>query len=407
MKAEVQDIEVRAVQTGDEMLQACDLIAKVHAVDYFSAIHWLSKTGEGYPGFRREHTRIARWRGELAGAVRVNVETLRLGEARLRMGGFGWVTTSPAHRNRGVGRALMAGTLAYLRELGCHVSMLFGIPNFYHRFGFTTTLSDYATIVRVPEIAEAGTPDCKVRPGKPGDIRAIQRIHNANDSETACSIVRTAAHIGNQWERWKDVRVITDPQGAVAGYYLPRQADDELVVEEAGVTGRAICAALLSACARQAADACLPRIRLRVPPPHPLGRYLLEFQSVHEMRTHRNGEGMMAFVSLGETLESMIPEWESRLARHAARAYRTEATLVVDGAPYRVRANRGAIDIANTPGKNKFGCSAAELMHLVTGFRFLDDVHALQRRIITAEARELLGVIFPKRAPYVSPPDRF
>ena len=115
----------------------------------------------------------------------------------------------------------------------------------------------------------------------------------------------------------------------------------------------------------------------------------------------------MTFVDVGEALESMIPEWESLLARSAARDDRAELTFVVNNAPYRIRANCGAMDVANVPGKNKVGLTAAELMHLVTGYRLAQDVLAARRRIVTPEARALIGVLFPKRAPYVWHFDRF
>ena len=58
---------------------------------------------------------------------------------------------------------------------------------------------------------------------------------------------------------------------------------------------------------------------------------------------------MLAFVDLEETFEHMIPEWERCLKHSSALELRTEATLVIDGVPMRIRANRGAIDLARSP----------------------------------------------------------
>ena len=46
-------------------------------------------------------------------------------------------------------------------------------------------------------------------------------------------------------------------------------------------------------------------------------------------------------------------------------------------------------------------------MHLVTGYFHVEDILAKRRRMITAEARALLEVTFPKRDPYVWQFDRF
>ena len=418
---QVSEIAVKPVETDEELRLANDLMAKIHFADFFEALSWLDTSGAGYPNFLREHTRIAIRHGEIAGALRLNTETIRIGEARLKTGGLGWVSTAPRHRHHGVARLLIADTLRYMKRQGYHASMLFGIPNFYHRFGFTTTLAEYAIIVNCAEAATTSVRDFKLRQGKPGDLSAIQRIHNGNDGDVACSLLRSTAHMTNKWDRWsKGLKVLTTEHGKVVAYLNAQGGQDELVVSELGVlegagqgTDRApsmnedVCGAVLTACAEAAVAESVGRIRYQVPPPHPFARFLLKFASVHEMRVVRDRGGMMTFVDVGEALESMIHEWESLLARSAVRDDRAELTFVVNNAPYRIRANCGAMDVANVPGKNKVGLTAAELMHLVTGYRLAQDVLAARRRIVTPEARALIGVLFPKRAPYVWHFDRF
>jgi len=125
------------------------------------------------------------------------------------------------------------------------------------------------------------------------------------------------------------------------------------------------------------------------------------------MHLERDRGGMLAFVDLAEALESMVPEWEGLVGRSAVADRRCEATLVVEGCSYRVRAHRGAVDIAETPGKNKFSVSNTDLMKLLTGYSHLDAVFSQQRRLIAPDARAFLAAIFPKRNPYVHTFDRF
>ena len=223
------DLVVRPLETDDELRLANDLMAKVHG-DYFSNLHWLETYGAGYPGFRREHTRIALWRGQLAGSLRLNTETIRLGEARLKMGGLCWVTTTPRHRRMGVCRALMFDTINYMKNHNYHVSMLFGIPNFYHQFGFSTTLADYAVVLDTLAVSLLFGAEFKVREAKPGDIAAVQRIHAANDTGVACSLLRSSAHMTNRWERCKGMRVLTTDQGKVVAYLVARGCGHEQVL---------------------------------------------------------------------------------------------------------------------------------------------------------------------------------
>ena len=403
----MRELELRSVANDDELARANELMAKAHYRTFFDALHWLETCGVGYPGFQREHTRIALWHGELAGALRVTTHTIRIGEARLKTGGLGWITTESRHRHRGVARELMCDTLNYLKGQQYHLSMLFGIPNFYHRFGFVSSLAEYAALVPVTEEVMVPHAPYRTRPGKPGDIQAIQKIHYADDAEVACSHVRSSAHITNKWEHWKSVRVLTDEVGKVLAYFLPHRLEDEILVEESGVSDRSWCGAVTHAAAAMAMEECVSKIRFAGPPTHPLIQYLHQYKSTHEMRIHRDEGGMMAFVNLGEALESMIPEWESRLLRSAVRDVRTEFTLLIERKPYRVRANRGAVDIDGTNGKNKVSLTPQELIHLLTGYGFLPEILELKRRMLTPPARAFLEAVFPTRTPYVWAVDRF
>ena len=400
------ELVVRGAESAEETRQANELMAKAQW-NYFDAIRWMENTGDGYPGYAREHTRMAWLHGELAGALRLTTDTIRIGEARLKMGGLGWVTTASHHRHQGVARELIGDALHYMKSHGYHVAMLFGIPNFYHRFGFTTALAEYSTTVTVAEAAEVPHDPFRIRPAKPGDIPALQRIHAGNDTDVACSLLRSAAHITNKWGRWKPAQAITNPDGRVTGYLLPRGADETLHVEDFGVADRACCGALLKACADIAAADYRSRIRFAGPPSHPFLQFLHQYKSIHETEITRNQGGMMTFIDIGEALESMIPEWENLLSRSAARTLKTEITLLVDKRPFRIRAHRGVVDVAQTSGANKVSLSAAELMHLTTGYRYLDEILSQRRRILNAEGKGLLTAIFPKRTPYVWVIDRF
>lgn len=401
------DLAVRGVTSDEERTQAHDLMAKTFGPNYFEVRQRLDNVLVRYPGFQPEHTRIATRNGQVAGALRITTDTIRLGEARLKMGGFGWVAVDDAFRKQGVATQLIEDALAYMRTHSYHVSLLFGVVDFYHRFGFSTMLSDYVTSVDVLEAETAETAPYRVRAGKPGDIRAIHKLHNQDESDIACSIVRSTAHVTNQWERWKPVRVITDDKGKVRAYFLPQVQRNELLIEELGIADHDACGALLHACAELAVEHHAPRIRFAAPPSHPFLKYLLRYESKYEMHVKRNRDGMMAVVNLGETLESMIPEWENQLAMSNLFQECVEVTVLIDRKPWRVRAHRGALDVMPQSGENKVSFSHGEFVQLLCGYRYLDEVLATRRRILTPVGRAFLEVLFPKRTPFVWPVDHF
>jgi predicted N-acetyltransferase YhbS len=88
-------------------------MAKAHG-NYYDSLRKV-QTHAGYPNHRPEFTRLAYWEGELAGTLRITSDTIRLGEARLHMGGLGWVSTAETHRHKGIARELLADTMNFLR----------------------------------------------------------------------------------------------------------------------------------------------------------------------------------------------------------------------------------------------------------------------------------------------------
>ncbi|MCP4639910.1 MAG: GNAT family N-acetyltransferase [bacterium] len=401
------DIRTKGVENADELKKTNDLLARIHAEgDYPGALRWLESCGAAYPSYLREHTRIAVSKKEIVGGLRLLTDTIRVGEARLTMGGLGWVSTGERHRKKGICRRLMDDTLAYMRAHGYHVSMLFAIPDFYHRFGYTATIIDHTITVDTVE-ALTFENSFKVRRAKPGDIPALIRIHEANDRDTVCSVVRSSGHMAARWDFIEGLQVLLDPCGKVIGYYMASVQKSHLAVRELGIEERGLSAAILHAAGETADAADRSTIRFSVPPSHPFAHYLLQFKSRHETRIDRDEGGMLAFINMGETLELMVPEWESCIADSPVRDMRTEMTLIVDGATYRIRANRGAIDVAGLAGRNKITITDADLMHLVTGYRYPEDILDRCRTVVTSEARALFRAIFPKRAPYVWPADMF
>ena len=313
------DLVIKAVENDDELHSVNDLMIKIHYGDYYEGMQWIESTGASFPDFRREHNRMAILDGQLAGALRITSHTIRIGEARLRMGGFGWVSTNPQYRKRGVARELIKDSLLYMKAY-----------------------------------------------------------------------------------------VLTDAKGKVFAYFIPRLTDNEFILDESGAWKREDCAALVHACASMAHDGYRARLRFVMPPEHCISRFLMQYRSTHETRLTREEGGMLAPVNMLECLESMLPEWENQLQLHNLTTNDCEVSLYIDKRSYRLRSHHGVIDITdNFVGKNRVGLTQQNFIHLLTGYRFLDDVLAERRRILTPDGRALLSALFPKRSPFVWPIDRF
>jgi predicted acetyltransferase len=399
------EIRVKSVETQEEWQRCADVMADEHATNQ-PARRWLISHSEQYPNYRREHTRIALAGDDVAGAVRITTDTIRIGEARLKMGGIGWLTVADRFRRKGVASLLIADAQAYMRAHNYHVSMLFGIPNFYEKFGYATALVDHSILIDATEARGFHTP-FRMRLARPSDITSLQKIHNNTDSDTTCSLLRSSAHFKNRWMRFADWRLLSDEQGRILAYLYPRAEYGSLNVIEIGLSDPSLKGALLGAAGEMAFEQSLPQIRFFVPPRHAFARYMQQFRTIHETRYENNAGGMMAFVDILEALENMIPEWESRLQQSHEGELRCEVTFVVDRKNISLRSNRGAVDVAARSTRHKIALKSQELLHLVIGYRRVDDLLETKPILLPPEIRQLLATIFPARTPFVWPYDRF
>ncbi|MFP4173257.1 MAG: GNAT family N-acetyltransferase [Candidatus Hydrogenedentota bacterium] len=405
MGQDAMEFAIRAPQNEQELRRAHSLLARTFAEEGAPAVYWRNGYSAAYPGSSAEYTRLAFAGEELAGVLRITSETVRLGEARLKVGGLGPGPVVSRRKNAGAARLLLEDALKHLRERKYHLALLFGDPRLHYPLGFTTAFPEYFVLLDVAEGLTFEAPHA-VRPAKPGDLAAIQRIHNANDAAAPFSVLRSTAHFTNKWTQHEDAHVITNADGAVLAYAITaRHGGPYLDVLEAGAAEHAAQPYLIRAVADQADEANCARLRFHAPPTHCLARYLQQFPSVHEAHHTSGGGGMAALIDTAETLESMIPEWESRLAASSLRTQHTEATLVAgDGEAYRIRAHRGAVDVAPIKGYNRFPISRKNLLELVLGCREAGDIFTgakEQPTLQAPEAWQLVRTLFPRRTPYV------
>ena len=66
---------------------------------------------------------------------------MRIGAAIVRVDGIGGVETPEAHRMRGYARRLLETTVEHMRRGKAALSFLYGIQDFYPKFGYATVAS--------------------------------------------------------------------------------------------------------------------------------------------------------------------------------------------------------------------------------------------------------------------------
>ena len=398
-------ITFKGVETDEELRRAHLLMTSQDPAPYTPSIHWLNHHAERYPQYFREHTRIACVNGDVVAALRITTDTMRIGEARLKVGGIGWI----AHKSDStIIHSLVEETTRYLQEHRYHISVIFAPIHAYTENGYAQSLNDNTIKLPLDKIRHPPIPNQCIRAMKPGDISAILQIYTDKYRHVPCSILREYTHMSIKWDVLKQATVLTSLKGVVEGYWLSSVKGDEVHIYEIAMQHDVQYSSVLAYCKTLAHDHLTTRLVLHIPHEHPLTQYLhnssLPIEYAHATSPNK---GLVRIIDLEETLESMIPEWEHRIHKSLLRERHCEVTMMVEGTPYRIRIHYGVLDIAKQVGKNKFTVSRQTFTHLLTGFDHFGEIWSQDRRLINREGKALLEVLFPKLNPYITPFDHY
>ncbi|MBD3236004.1 MAG: GNAT family N-acetyltransferase [Candidatus Eisenbacteria bacterium] len=180
--------------------------------------------------------------------------TLELGGVPVPAAEMGIVATAAAHRGRGLQQALVEQFRERMRQRGCLLSHIQGIPHFYRRYGYEHALPlEGGLRLALPQALQpshppahlahplAGTSAAGFRLACQADWPAIARLHretaralamrSVRDPETWDYLRERTPHSDMRCEDW----LLTGADDEAAGYFrLPAQHfGDELTVNEA------------------------------------------------------------------------------------------------------------------------------------------------------------------------------
>ena len=379
---------------------------------------------------------------------------MRIGAAVVRMDGIGGVGTEEEFRNRGYSRRVMETAIEEIRRGDAALSTLFGIEDFYQKFGYETIGPEYTVIL---PLADAAAPTRSLprgwcfRPLTADDMPAVKWLYHANTRRATGALVRhdvgddpsqtawlatvnpDARKIGlRAWNKLQAIaaesgedacRVLVDEQGRIAAYawyganwwmgVRRRDLPGAFHIAEAMARDAEAADALLLACGtwgHEARSDC-DSIALAIPP-----EGLLAWGAAYEggqMRAvyTRGGEFMGRVLDVGRLLWQLQPELAARV-----RSARLPLALRAPGRlTFRTDEGEAAIVITADDVFVDGGANGELIVELpqtalarlcLGGFDPADVLARLPTRP-DREVEALLQVLFPRRAPHIYPMDRF
>jgi GNAT superfamily N-acetyltransferase len=164
-----------------------------------------------------------------------------IGRAIIPVDGIDDVWTDVDHRRQGYARQLVGATVCHMRAGDAALSVLYGISDFYPKFGYATVGYDFGIRLNELDRPSFRVPDgWSIRPFALSDLDAIQRIYERETVGTVGPAIRPPE--APVWKRlaacadpdrpvWDpydgntappardDCRVAIDPGGGVAAYF--------------------------------------------------------------------------------------------------------------------------------------------------------------------------------------------
>lgn len=348
--------------------------------------------------------------------------TMRVGATVVRMAGIGGVHTERAHRMKGYMRQLLEDTVQYMVAEGYDISMLFGIENFYTKFGYAAGLAAFECKVKTrdAEVAGANAPagPYVTRSIGEADMPAVLDLYNVNNAMRVGSVVRTPEDFtkfekGTWYGTLPDTQLWEDANGKLLAYAVWDHYDKavkvaELEARDDALLCNALFPTLLSFFAAQAVDKRCEDVQLFIPPDHPFAEYVQRFGAEWKVTYPRHGSGMLRLLNQQPFFEKIAPELERRLALSRSAGYTGALTFQTDLGTLALVINRGSITVETCAREGlRLELSQDKLTQLVIGYRSARDVLNDPQVTAHGDVLPLLNVLFPKGTPYIWVADHF
>ncbi len=376
---------------------------------------------------------------------------MRIGAAVVRMDGIGGVATEDDYRYRGYSRRVMEAAVEQMRAGDAAISTLYGIPDFYPKYGYATTGPEYTMSLPLDEdVPIPPLPDgWSFRPFVADDLTAVQRIYQANTRRSVGPLVRheagdelpenaalieaspAARNVSSRaWKRLMDLesdpgedacRVLRDETGTAVAYawigrcgwwvdFRYRDEPETFHLGEVMASHPAAADAVLAACCHWANESGkgFTKVELVLPPEGLVAAAAAlaggNFGALHA----RAGQFMGRVLDIDRLLRQLQPELAERI-RVSRVGFRGQLLLKTDEGEAALAITPDDVSVVDGPGDPRMTVELPQtaLARLTLGAFDAGDLLARLPEPPGPEAVAVVGALFPRRTPHIYAVDRF
>jgi len=397
---------------------ALELIApdkKKHAVKLYDLIGKVFSGSGGYYRFRdlcrtnyigRSHydwetSRIGILDGTIVTHYGVWGYGMRIGSGVVRCAGVGAVATSADHRKRGFMKETALASMAAMREAGYDMSILFGIRDFYDKYGYVRAWSRISDTVNVGRLGKERPSHRVLKMSNLAreDVREIYTREHARLTGTA--VRPTYLSPGGAWCRWGGWRWV-DRRGRTLGYVTGQAKDREFECYEVGGDADEALRVLVMLARRHG---CREVKFVDVHEKTPIIRKVRRGDCTTTVNRHKNGGPMMCTINLESSLRKMCRELSRRLRQSPLANWRGKLVVADSRDKVTLAITGGRVTVAK-PAKTKHAIRGSdEIVQLLIGTQEPEETVDAAGMRLRGDARKLLPVLFPDECPRLCPWD--
>jgi len=349
--------------------------------------------------------------GEVVSSLCLIPWTWRYEDVPIRTGEMGIVGTLEAYRKRGLIRAQVDVFKRRLRERGCLLSQIQGIPYFYRRFGYEYALPlEGGLRIEFRDVPTPPDAPFTFRPATEEDLPGLTQLYGEAAQELAIRVERDAdtwryllRHTqGTEMER--DTWMVQDAGGRAAGYVcVPKHHfGQELVASEVSNLGFDAALAALDYLKELAIERGKPGIRLNLPAGCTLMR-LARSLGARDLGTYA---WQIHVPDHGPLLRALAPVLERRVAASPFAGLTRDVGLNLYYETLVLRFVAGkltAVDAGDgTGGGVVLGMPPLQFIPLVLGYRTVQELRAAYPDVsVTPPWRLLVDTLFPKVSSFI------
>lgn len=328
--------------------------------------------------------------GELVGATVFLPSQLHLFGTPIAAASCAPLGVAPQAQGRGVGRALLSAGHDALSECGIRCITAIGNPDFFHKSGYASAF--HLNEVRIPiEVLEPNESQWRGIAGD--DLQALAQLHERTWLALDGSEKRGVS--AQEWEaRARNSYALCHENSTGIKAYVRFRVRNDLEITDCCIADHTAIAAVFSLFAQLGREHGRDVVTLRCPDEHPVAR--AAFHRGAQLETSDFGGAALLKVL---DWPALLTDLADALTPRLLRAPRPSISLGIDGEDVRIsfeggelRATNGRID------ERHIELPAATGPGLLTG-KYSGEELAYRCSEASAEARETLAHLFPRRSP--------